>query len=393
MPAPNVYAFKGLNATWAGNDLHGNAQIDLAGRRPMVSAGLYSRKLDIRPFLGDHGQPPRENRPAPSGTKKDKVFSNDPLPFDRLGRIDADMRLRVRQILLPRITAEHALLNLELKDGRLDVPQVRFQVGPGQAEGRFTVRSRENKADLNLEMAVEDLDMGAMFGALKQPRIVEGPVDANVKVSSSGGSVAELMAGLDGRADLVMSNGRVSMKYLDLIDIDVVRRLFQLINPLKKDTQYTAINCLVERMDIEKGLVQHKLFLDTEQTTLVSAGQVNLKTEGLSISIKSSPKQQGLGIPGVAHLSIGFNELARPFKLGGTLSKPILAIDATQTTLAIGKALGGIALFGPLGVLTALGDVSIGKKDSCLKAMKSVEKEAEQSLDDQNIPEQKTKPK
>jgi uncharacterized protein involved in outer membrane biogenesis len=391
-PALNVYAFKDLGATWADSDLNGDAQIDLAGRRPMISAVLSSRKLDMRPFLGDDGHHPSQSKQAPTGVKQDKVFSSDPLPFDGLRKIDANVKLQARQILLPRLASENAILNLKLKSGNLEAPQLRFQIGAGQADGRFTVRDKKDKADINLVMAVKDLDMGAIFDALKHERIVEGSLDANVNLSSSGGSVAEMMAGLNGRADLVISGGQASMKYLNLIDIDVGTKLFQLINPLKKDSQYTAINCLVERMDVENGLVQHKLFLDTEQTTLVSAGQVNLKTEGLDISIKSSPKR-GLGIAGYAQLSIGLNELTRPFKLGGTLRKPTLAIDPTQTTLAIGKALGGFALFGPFGILTALGNVSIGGKDSCVKAMQAAQSEAEQSGNEQQNPEEETKRK
>jgi uncharacterized protein involved in outer membrane biogenesis len=392
-PVSNVYAFKDLKATWADSDLHGDAQIDLAGRRPMISAVLSSRKLDLRPFLDDHGRHPAESKRASTGVKQDKVFSTEPLPFARLRKIDANVKLRARQILLPRLASANAVLNLKLKSGYLEVSQIRFQIGAGQADGRFTVRDKKDRADIQLVLTVKDLDMGPIFDALNHERIVEGSLDASVNLSSSGGSVAELMAGLNGRADIVMGKGRVSMKYLNLIDMDVGTKLSQLINPLKKDNQYTAINCLVERMDVENGLVQHKLFLDSEQTRLVSAGQVNLKTEGLNISIQSSPKR-GLDIAGFAQLSIGLSELTRPFRLGGTLRKPTLAIDATQTTLAIGKALGGFALFGPFGILTALGNVSIGgNKDSCLKAMQAVERGAEQSLDDQNIPEQKTKSK
>ncbi|MBM3302763.1 MAG: hypothetical protein FJY85_22805, partial [Deltaproteobacteria bacterium] len=182
--------------------------------------------------------------------------------------------------------------------------------------------------------------------------------------------------------DLVMGKGRVSNKYMNLLGLEVGTKLFELISPHKKDSQYATINCLVERIDVEKGVANHKLLLDTDQTTLVSAGQVDLRTEGLNINIKSSPKK-GLGIAGVAQLSIGLGELTKPFKLGGTLSKPTLAIDATQTTLAIGKTLGGIALFGPLGVVSALTDVSIGGKETCVEAMGAAQKETEQIKNEQ----------
>jgi uncharacterized protein involved in outer membrane biogenesis len=298
----------------------------------------------------------------------------------------------VRQILLPRLGSENAILSLNLKNGNLEAPQLKFRIGAGQADGWFTLCDERDTAGVNLVMTVKNLDVGAIFDALQPERIVQGSLDASVNLSRSGRSLAEMMAGLNGRADLVISRGQASMKYLNLLDIDVATKLFQLINSLKEDSQYTAINCLVERMDVENGIAQHKLLLDTQQATLVSAGQVNLKTEGLDISIKSSPKK-GLGIAGPARLSIGLNKLTKPFKLRGTLRKPILAIDLTQTTLTIGKAIGGFALFGPLGILTALGNVSIGGKCSYVKAIQAAVSEAERSGNERQTPEEETKRK
>ncbi len=71
------------------------------------------------------------------------------------------------------------------------------------------------------------------------------------------------------------------------------------------------------------------------------------------------------------------NELAKPLKLGGTLANPSIAIDPVQAGLTIGKALGGFALFGPFGVITALADVKLGGKDACLKAIQKAQAQAE----------------
>ena len=98
----------------------------------------------------------------------------------------------------------------------------------------------------------------------------------------------------------------------------------------------------------------------------------------MDIGIKPSPKS-GYGLKGVAQLTLGFNELAKPLKLGGTLSNPPLAIDPAQAMLTIGKALGGFALFGPFGIITALADVKWGGKDACLKAIEKAQAIQEKS--------------
>jgi len=60
--------------------------------------------------------------------------------------------------------------------------------------------------------------------------------------------------------------------------------------------------------------------------------------------------------------------LSQPFRLGGTLANPHLAIDPGRTAFVIGKMAGAVAL-GPVGIAAFFGDVSVGKKDACAVAL------------------------
>jgi hypothetical protein len=64
--------------------------------------------------------------------------------------------------------------------------------------------------------------------------------------------------------------------------------------------------------------------------------------------------------------------LTKSFKLGGTLAKPSLAIDTTQALVTAGKAVGGMALFGPAGILGALASPTPGDPNPCLTALEKV---------------------
>ncbi len=75
----------------------------------------------------------------------------------------------------------------------------------------------------------------------------------------------------------------------------------------------------------------------------------------------------------MARISFSLSELTNPFKLGGTLANPSLAIDPTQTAITIGKLVGGLA-FGPVGIAVVLADVSMGDKNPCLAAIEAAEK-------------------
>ena len=107
--------------------------------------------------------------------------------------------------------------------------------------------------------------------------------------------------------------------------------------------------------------------------SVVGGGKINLKDENLNLSLQPSPKK-GIGISGVGKLSLSIGELAKPIKLGGTLAHPSLVVDPAQTFVAIGKAVGGIVLFGPAGVLAALASASPADKNPCLTAIEAAKK-------------------
>ena len=64
--------------------------------------------------------------------------------------------------------------------------------------------------------------------------------------------------------------------------------------------------------------------------------------------------------------------MSQPFKLGGTLAAPALAIDAGRTAFVIGKMAGALAL-GPIGIAAFFADVSVGKQDPCAIALGDAE--------------------
>ena len=82
----------------------------------------------------------------------------------------------------------------------------------------------------------------------------------------------------------------------------------------------------------------------------------------------------GVGGGSVGKVSSSLGELAKPFKLGGTLARPSLAIDTTQALTTIGKAVGGVLLLGPAGILTTLASTAPGDPNACLTAIESAKK-------------------
>jgi len=372
-PEPEVYEIQNLSATWAESDLAGSLRVNVAGKRPEVMADLSARRLDLRPFFAEEGAAPS----APAGGKEERVFSTEPLPFDWLTRIDGSVKLRAGVLLVHRYAVENLEVGAVLRDGALEAKPVSFGMGGGTGEVHLAIHNQGQGAAVKLAATVKDVQVGPMLDLLRYERNLEGSLDVDMKLSASGDSEAAFMGDLDGYVHLVMGNGKIAMKYLSVLNSDLQATVLRLLNPFKEQSPFIDFNCFVNRAENRDGLAGVKLLLDTEETTIVAAGDVDLKTEQLDIGIKPSPKS-GYGLKGVAHLTLGFNELAKPIKLGGTLTRPSLAIDPAQAMLAIGKALGGFALFGPFGVITALADVKLGGKDACLRAIQKAQAHQEQ---------------
>jgi uncharacterized protein involved in outer membrane biogenesis len=373
-PEPGVYEIQNLSAGWAESDLAGLLRVNTAGQRPEVTADLSSRRLDLRPFFAEEGATP----PAPAGDKEKRVFSAEPLPFDWLTRADGSLELRTGLLLLPRCAVENLDFGAVLRDGALKVKSATFGVGSGAGEVQLAIHRQDQGAAVSLVARLKEVQVGPMLDELGYERNLEASLDADMKLAGGGDSLAALMGGLNGHVHLVMGDGKIAMKYLRALNSDLQATVLRLINPFQKQTAFTNFNCFVNRAEMHDGTARVRLLLDTEETTIVAAGDVDLATEQLDIGIKPSPKS-GYGLKGVAQVTLGFNELAKPLKLGGTLASPSLAIDPTQATLAIGKALGGFALFGPFGIITALADVKLGGKDACLKAIEKAQAIQEKS--------------
>jgi uncharacterized protein involved in outer membrane biogenesis len=371
--APKRYRVTNLRAAVGHNSVSGDFEVNLSGGRPQFKAALSSQKLDLRPYMKkDDGHNAKATRPTKEAEMQKRVFSDDPFSVEWLKQAHAEVKLRAKQFLLPRVALDDLNLSMVLKGGRLTVKPLKASVGGGTLEGYFTLQSVGKTAALASELKIQQLDFGRMLKALGATEFFKGVVDMELKLKSRGGSVAALMAELNGKVLAVGGEGRLNNEYIDLVGGELFSSLVGLVNPVAEETESTEVNCFVLCFDIQNGLADATaLVIDTDRTTLIGGGQIDLKTEELDLALKPSPKE-GLGIDGVGKISLSLGELTKPFKVGGTLAEPALAIDATHTAITLGKSIGGIALFGPIGMIAALASTSAVGDNPCLEAIQTV---------------------
>ncbi|MDB4442681.1 AsmA family protein, partial [bacterium] len=370
-PAPKIYKIPSLEAAWGDNDSRGWIALDLSKNRPHLSAELSSQKLDFRPLLEKPGAKSLAGAPTPkTAPPKDKYFSNKPFELEKLKAIDADIKLRNKQILLPAIALDDVIIDILLEDGNLALEPFAFNVGGGKADARFELSLQDTPPTLVLAKVIDQLDVGFMLEKLGYERSLEGMLDTQINLTGRGASPAELMAGLNGSVAITMVDGQASARYLDTLQRYLGSNALQLLNPFQAKREFTPINCFVNNIQIKDGLADVKLLLDTDQTSIFGLGDVNLRTEKLDLGIKPTPKK-GHGLSDVGSVSFSLKELSQPFRLGGTLANPHLGIDPGRTAFVVGKMAGALAL-GPFGITAFFADVSVGKQDPCAMALEAI---------------------
>ena len=374
-PGPKRYVFSELKALLGETRIEGSVDANLAGTRPSVGATLLSQKMDLRTILSKNEvKGGRASAPAPVAAKKKKVFSEAPLPVERLKKADVHITLQAAEVLLPRLTLKNVDLEMMTKEGWLTVKRWKSIIGGGALEGHLDMLPWGDGLSLSLRLKVRELGVENVLKALNTKEGLEGKLDADIELRGRGRSVASLMADLNGKTVVTAGNGRIKNEYIEFLGAGLATGLFRLINPFKDRGEYTNFKCFVSGFAVKNGLAEiTALVLDTDQTTVIVEGKVNLKNEGLDMALKPSPKK-GLQTGFFGKLSLSFGELAKPMKLGGTLAEPSLGLDPGLTALAFGKAVGGVLLFGPLGIAAALAGRSSGDENPCVAAIEAAKK-------------------
>ena len=369
---PKSYKVSDLKIALGTNVIVGNLGINLSQKIPRLEVALSSQKLDLRSLLSENGGKKGQKaeptgKPDKPAKKPKKVFPDDPLPLDALKQIDGIFKLRLGTILLPRLAVKDLSLDAAMKGGHLNVKPLKATIGGGALDGSITLKPLGKGADMAALLKIDGFELGKMLRELGITELIDGNLDVDVNLRGRGASVASLMAGLNGHTSIIMNQGRINNKYIDLLGGDISTGVFRLLNPAEEKKDYTAIKCMVSRFDIKKGLADSTaLVVDTDRMSVVGEGGIDLRTEKLDLALKPIPKED------VEGMSLSLGELAKPFKLGGTLAEPGLTIDPVAAALALGKSIGGAALFGPVGIAGAL----VGKSDSndenlCLAAIEA----------------------
>ncbi len=330
--------------------------------RPELSLTVQGERLDLRPWLASSGS----NTHTGTGSKSPaRIFSKAPLPFDALGALDGRLDLDLTHLLTPRFSLKDVKMTLQLDKGLLTVDPISAVAGGGDVSGSVSIDARSKTPRASAKFTITQMNAALMMKELRLREGLEGILDVRIDLNAQGRSTADWAASLGGYTQLVSGKGHIKGRFFGIFSKGITRQLLGMFGQEAARQQGTPINCLVMRTDSNAGQVAiTHLVIDTPQTSILGDGRIDLKTEHLDIGLKPAPKRGVISLGG----------LTRPFRLGGTLAEPAMEVDPTESAITVGKLVGGVALFGPVGIAAALAGISADDENPCLSAIQAAEK-------------------
>jgi len=341
-----AYAFEGLKGSIGRSNLTGSGAISIGGARPRLKAQLASTLLDLSELLQREATAkagaPAAQKSQPSSADK-RVFPADPLQLGGLKAADADLDLRVDRLVLPnKLPVEAVTAHLVLSGGRLEVQPLGLRIGGGTATGQVALDASAGKAaSLAARIDAKGIDLGQVLRQMGNPDLVTGTkTDLSLNVRGNGGSVRDLMAGLNGEVLLVLGEGRIHSSFVDWLGADLLTQVVEKVNPFRKTDPYTELKCGVVRFAAKDGIASTDkgIAFETNKMTVVSSGTADLRTEAIDFSLRPETRQL---------VGIGAGELVKLLRIRGTMAEPKLGVDEIEvgkTALSIGAAVATMGL-------------------------------------------------
>lgn len=328
------------------SDIAGRLDYRSATPRPLLTGTVTSQLLqfaDLGPLVGADSAASRAARGAETVQPRNRVLPVEAFRKDRWTALDADVRLEARRVTRGQgLPVQNVETQVHMKDGVLSMKPLNFDIAGGRfasnivLDGSGKVDPRAIRAELKADL--RRLQLKQLFPDISGMRATVGEVNADVALTASGNSVADLLGTSNGDFKGAVSGGSVSKLMLEEMGLNlgsvVVTRLF--------GDEQVKLNCLVADFGVQNGLMRSRLFVvDTAEAVINASGTVNLANEKLDLTLKPDAR------------SMRILSLRSPIYVRGTFKDTDVSIDKGSMALRAGGAV-ALALVAPVAAIVPL---------------------------------------
>ena len=306
---------------------------------------LKSKSFDLTSLVAGSALAVSDGKIAHAASRlkeKSKYFFNeDHLPFDLLPMANGKVNVDIAQLGLPDQEPIRDLrATLTFSGDRINMQDFSFDLGNGRAQGNVSLdKFRSAAPNLSIDGFAKGFTIEQILADAKS-KVSGGDTKVAFNLKSSGISMHQLASRANGKIQISVGQAKLATSFLNKGG-DFVITVLDAVNPLRKKSNQTVLECAVAYLPINNGLVSvvDTVGVETDRLDVVLNGTVNLNNE--EINLKIFPREK-------SGLTLGV-DLGNLIKLQGTLQNPSSGINQagvvnSAVTIGLGILTGGATI-------------------------------------------------
>ena len=361
----NTWRYEKFSGRIGGSDIAGTMQVATGGKRPALSAELVSNLLDLDdlgPMIGARPGSVQAAKQAASRSTSTTaatsapvsatvpVLPDLPLQANRWGSVDAEVTLKASTIRHAKnLPLEDLATHLSLRDAVLTLDPLTFGLAGGTLNAVITLDGRGDPIQARAKVRARKILLAKLFPAFALSQTSIGQINGEFDLAGHGNSVERMLASSNGKMGLVVAGGEISKLMMEKAGL----HLWEILQLNLTGDRLVKLRCAVADFSVKQGIMYaDALVFDTEVTTIIGSGTVDLGREKLDLTLNQKTKN-------TSPLA-----LRSPIYIRGSFAKPDVQVDKVRVAA---RALGAIALgiVNPLFALIPLIDAGPGKDSDC----------------------------
>ena len=360
-----LYDFPRFSGRVGDSDLRGSVRADNRKDRPMVTADLISRSLDLDDLATVVGGPPSVG-PGETASPEQvamarklraqgRVLPDATLNAERLRAIDADVDFRATAVKAGSLPLRQVSFHVDLDRGLLVVDPMSFDFPRGRITGLVRLNGRGATPVTDLDLRLSGVGLEYIAQPVRGSIPVTGTIHGRAKLHGAGNSVHRAAAASNGSISVVVPQGQIREAFAELMGVNLAPGLFQL---LAKDQDRTNLRCAVGHFDVSGGVARsRRIVIDTKPVVINGQGYINLGTERMDLSLRGKNKK-----PRILHLMA-------PIRVSGSLAQPKVKAELMKAAPQAGIAVALGAIISPLAAILPFIDPGLAKDANCSALM------------------------
>ncbi|MBV9736489.1 MAG: AsmA family protein [Acidisphaera sp.] len=359
----NTIRFQHFTGTVGKSDLNGDIAIDPGRERPIVTATLSSRNVqlaDLGGFIGatpgqtsTPGQTPQQRAEVAKAEASPRLIPDTPINMPKLKAADVRLHYKGEHIEGRSVPLDNLVVYLEITDGNISLHPLDFGIGRGAISSNIDLANVGNVLHEKAKIDFRQVDLARIMAATHMFGGA-GLIGGSAAIDTAGNSLAAMLGNGNGELRLYMTGGgNLSALLVDLSGFEFGNSLLSALGVPSRAT----IRCLISDFALNHGVLQTQvLALDTSEADVHGAGDIDLRNETLNYQIKTQ----------ATHFTIG--SLPAPIDITGTLKHPSIRPDLVALGARGGIAAGLGVLFPPLALLPTI-QLGLGEHNDCARLM------------------------